>query len=295
MNYLRIYEAAKKYDGNTKWVFLFKDSEIRDFFVDYLWEPLENGFLSDLIKWTPGTEDGFANAITKIGGSKNGKNVLLYRDERYRPTMAGSFNAKMGVENGGMKDYVRKLIEMGKFDDAISKFDGTKTYSKDGDYTATIKSGLIGTPVSGKKIVTDMIIASLGMFVGPRQPGDEREQSAFYSGTADNDGELGYDSAIEQAIELLKKHGYNVTKSVSESKIQETIKSRGQEILADCKAKIRQEFEENHNANALSSIITDLCANSYGDDIADVLYKYAGFLEAEYKFVNWSRRMLPED
>jgi hypothetical protein len=214
--------ATRKYNSNIKWVFLFENDDTRDFFVDYLWEAIEsdNGFMHDLLVWTPGTKYGFANAITKLGSSKNSKNVLLYRDEAYRPRVAKKFNAESGVESGGMSDYVRKLLDTGRFDDAVSNFEGSRLYTKDGDYPATIKSGLIGTQVPGRKVVRDLIIKCIGMFVGPRMPGDEREQSAFYVGQDVDDGELSDDSAIAAALELLKSKGYTVTKPVQERRFK---------------------------------------------------------------------------
>ena len=223
MDFKKIYETTLKYDHNVKWVFLFEDVKTRDFFVDYIWDDLESGSLSDIIKWTPKSREGFANAITKVGGSKNGKSVLLYRDPQYRPLPGKSFDQEAGVESGGLNDYVRNLIERGKFDDAVRELDGTEKYSRDGDWPATIKSGLVDTPVSGKAIVSKLVKKCISMMLSSRQPGDEREQSAFYVGSSSDDGELHVETESEKAvraIEFLRGLGYEVSggpTSLSES------------------------------------------------------------------------------
>ena len=211
MDFELVREATLKYDKNTKWVFLFQDVKTRDFFVDFVWDELETGSLHDLIEWTPASSNGFQNSITKIGGSKNGKNVLLVRDLSAVP------KPKVNFGRSGLDDYVRGLAGRDEFRRAARDFEGSEFFSKDGDWPATIKSGLIGEPVNGTAIVARLLKKCVTMLLSARQPGDERELSAFYVGSSADDGELSADSSIAAAVALLKKHGYEVRAPVRES------------------------------------------------------------------------------
>jgi hypothetical protein len=243
-------EAEQKYNHNIKWVFLMEDEEIKKFFNDYVWDVIQSGKMHDIIKWTPGALNGFENAIIKSGGSKNEKNVLLYRDTKYEPkfnaakfstntpkhvedTLDNLGNKKYNKGGGAISDYTRNLVDSGMFDSAVIEFDGKYTYGKASDKDSKFKAPLVkyaGFPVPGTEVVKTYLAKIINMFGYPRQPADDRELSLFELGSEQNSGNVEQEDEVAKAYELLSKSGkYKI--SAKESVIRESYSSDEIEAL----------------------------------------------------------------
>jgi hypothetical protein len=174
-----------------------------------MWDELEslNGVFHGLYRWNEGTRMGMENAIVKTGGSTYAKNVLLYRDGRFTPEVAF---------HGSVKDFVRQFIDAGHFDAAISQYEGKYVWGDPGWETYKKPQGKAtdpGNPVSGKTFVIKALDKLVSMLLYPRTPEDKREVSAFHI-DSDKEGNVELaDTSIADAIELLTKNGYTVSKA----------------------------------------------------------------------------------